>query len=41
MDFVRLILVQSFLVGYHDLHFSMNYTLCIIYIDYDPVYNSS
>ncbi len=26
-------------MGYQDLHFRINYTLCIIHINYEPVYS--
>ncbi len=29
--------LDSLLVGYHERHFRMNYTLCIIYINYESV----
>ncbi len=36
-----LVLLESLLVGYHDLYYRINYTLCIIHINYEPVYSSS
>jgi len=33
--------LESLLVGYHDLHFKINYTFCISHINYEPVYSSS
>jgi len=34
MDLVTL---ESLLVGYHDLHFTANYILCIIHVNYEHV----
>jgi len=31
------VILLSLLVGCHALHFKMNYTLCIIFINYEPV----
>jgi len=36
-----LVILESLLVGYLDLHFRMSYKLCIICIHYEPVYSSS
>ncbi len=32
-------ILESLLVGYHDLHFTINYKLCIIHINYESVYS--
>ncbi len=36
----NLVILESLLVGYHDIHFRINYRLYII-INYEPVYSSS
>ncbi len=38
---MNLVILESLLVGYRDLHFRINYTLCIIHINYEPIYSSS
>ncbi len=35
----NLVILESLLVGYYDLHFKFNYTWCIIHINYEPVYS--